>query len=97
VWEVGNGPDGTTELTFVTKNLSSGKVRAELPLDLVIVMGADLGLVDAALVRRGDRICEEVAKEQAVILGYFSLTFEKNRVMVLGAQEVRCTREQWKV
>lgn len=26
IWEVGPGPDGTTELTFVTKNLSSGKV-----------------------------------------------------------------------
>ncbi|KIY43004.1 peroxisomal dehydratase [Fistulina hepatica ATCC 64428] len=25
-WEVGPGPDGTTEITFVTKNLTSGKV-----------------------------------------------------------------------
>ena len=26
IWEVGPGPNGTTELTFVTKNLGSGKV-----------------------------------------------------------------------
>ncbi|KAG6809634.1 hypothetical protein H0H92_015448 [Tricholoma furcatifolium] len=26
VWEVGPGPDGTTEVTFVTKNLTSGKI-----------------------------------------------------------------------
>jgi len=26
VWEVGPGPDGTTEVTFVTKNVSTGKV-----------------------------------------------------------------------
>ena len=26
IWEVGPGPSGTTELTFVTKNLGSGKV-----------------------------------------------------------------------
>jgi len=26
VWEVGSGPNGTTEVTFVTKNLSSGKI-----------------------------------------------------------------------
>lgn len=26
VWEVGPGPEGTTEVTFVTKNLNSGKV-----------------------------------------------------------------------
>jgi peroxisomal enoyl-CoA hydratase 2 len=26
IWEVGAGPDGTTELTFVVKNLQSGKV-----------------------------------------------------------------------
>ena len=30
VWEVGSRADGTTELTFVTKNLSSGKVRAAI-------------------------------------------------------------------
>lgn len=27
VWEVGPGPAGTTEVTFVTKNVTSGKVR----------------------------------------------------------------------
>ena len=27
VWEVGPGPDGTTEVTFVTKNVNTGKVR----------------------------------------------------------------------
>jgi acyl dehydratase len=26
VWEVGSGPEGTTEVTFVTKNLNTGKV-----------------------------------------------------------------------
>jgi len=26
IWEVGPGPDGTTEVTFITKNLNSGKV-----------------------------------------------------------------------
>lgn len=26
-WEVGPGPNGTTEITFITKNLMSGKVR----------------------------------------------------------------------
>ena len=26
-WEVGPGPDGTTEITFITKDLTSGKVR----------------------------------------------------------------------
>jgi len=26
VWEVGPGPDGTTEVTFVTKNVTTGKV-----------------------------------------------------------------------
>jgi len=26
VWEVGSGPDGTTEVTFVTKNLTTGKI-----------------------------------------------------------------------
>ncbi|PFH51168.1 hypothetical protein AMATHDRAFT_3299 [Amanita thiersii Skay4041] len=26
IWEVGPGPNGTTEVTFVTKNLSSGKI-----------------------------------------------------------------------
>ena len=28
VWEVGPGPDGTTEVTFVTKNTATGKVCA---------------------------------------------------------------------
>lgn len=27
VWEMGPGPDGSVELSFVTKNLDSGKVR----------------------------------------------------------------------
>lgn len=26
IWEVGPGPDGTTELAFVTKDLQSGKI-----------------------------------------------------------------------
>lgn len=26
-WEVGPGPNGTSEITFITKNLTSGKVR----------------------------------------------------------------------
>lgn len=26
VWEVGPGPEGTTEVTFVTKNVNTGKV-----------------------------------------------------------------------
>ncbi|KAK7467272.1 hypothetical protein VKT23_004329 [Stygiomarasmius scandens] len=26
IWEVGPGPDGTTEVTFITKNLNSGKI-----------------------------------------------------------------------
>jgi acyl dehydratase len=26
IWEVGAGPDGTTEVTFITKNLTNGKV-----------------------------------------------------------------------
>lgn len=26
-WEVGPGPNGTTEITFITKDLTSGKVR----------------------------------------------------------------------
>lgn len=26
IWEVGSGPNGTTELTFVVKNLQTGKV-----------------------------------------------------------------------
>jgi hypothetical protein len=26
IWEVGPGPDGTTEVTFITKNLTAGKV-----------------------------------------------------------------------
>lgn len=28
-WEVGPGPNGTTEITFITKNVTSGKVSAE--------------------------------------------------------------------
>jgi peroxisomal enoyl-CoA hydratase 2 len=28
IWEVGPGPNGTTELAFETKNLTTGKVRA---------------------------------------------------------------------
>jgi peroxisomal enoyl-CoA hydratase 2 len=27
VWEVGTGPNGTTEVTFITKNATSGKVQ----------------------------------------------------------------------
>jgi peroxisomal enoyl-CoA hydratase 2 len=27
VWEVGSGPNGTTEVTFVTKDVTTGKVR----------------------------------------------------------------------
>jgi acyl dehydratase len=27
VWEVGPGPNGTTEVTFITKNVTSGKVQ----------------------------------------------------------------------
>lgn len=30
VWEVGPGPAGTTEVTFITKNATSGKVGAFL-------------------------------------------------------------------
>jgi peroxisomal enoyl-CoA hydratase 2 len=26
IWEIGPGPDGTTEVTFITKNLATGKV-----------------------------------------------------------------------
>ena len=29
-WEVGPGPNGTTEITFITKNVTSGKVSAQL-------------------------------------------------------------------
>lgn len=32
-WEVGPGPEGTTEVTFITKNLTSGKVSPE---DMII-------------------------------------------------------------
>jgi peroxisomal enoyl-CoA hydratase 2 len=28
-WEVGSGPEGTTEVAFITKNLTSGKVSTE--------------------------------------------------------------------
>jgi len=38
VWEVGNGPNGTTEVTFVTKNLKTGKV----------VLGAGVAFVKKA-------------------------------------------------
>jgi peroxisomal enoyl-CoA hydratase 2 len=30
IWEIGPGPNGTTEVTFVTKDLNSGKVRNTL-------------------------------------------------------------------
>jgi len=26
IWEIGNGPDGTTEVAFITKNLDTGKI-----------------------------------------------------------------------
>ena len=29
-WEVGPGPNGTTEIAFITKNVTSGKVSAGL-------------------------------------------------------------------
>lgn len=29
-WEVGPGPNGTIEITFITKNVTSGKVSTEL-------------------------------------------------------------------
>lgn len=29
-WEVGSGPDGTTEITFITKDVTSGKVSTVL-------------------------------------------------------------------
>lgn len=32
VWEVGPGPNGTTEVTFVTKNLATGKVSVQFVL-----------------------------------------------------------------
>lgn len=32
IWEVGRGPDGTTELAFETKNLTTGKVCILIPL-----------------------------------------------------------------
>lgn len=47
VWEIGPGPNGTTELTFVTKDVTSGKVSADscpmIPSFMLIVLQVALG------------------------------------------------------
>lgn len=61
VWEVGSGPNGTTEVTFVTKNVATGKVR------LRDVGNAIVALMSAAGVPRlGDCVCEEGGEKQTV-------------------------------
>lgn len=42
IWEVGPGPNGTTEVTFVTKNLRTGKVRSSSGWDSIQFMTNDL-------------------------------------------------------
>ena len=53
IWEVGPGPNGTTELAFETKNTTTGKVsilglslRAELMLIIIqVVLGSGVAYV----------------------------------------------------
>jgi acyl dehydratase len=40
IWEVGKGPNGTTEVAFETKNLTTGKVVLGTGLAYVVKMTA---------------------------------------------------------
>ena len=57
MWEVGSGPDGTTEVCFVTKDLESGKVgacgnstksRADCSAHTQVVLGSGIAYVHKA-------------------------------------------------
>lgn len=65
IWEVGPGPDGTTEVGFVTKNLKTGKVRR------FNLFGVDAWFETVDIIRE-DRyrewrcVCKENREEQAM-------------------------------
>lgn len=83
IWEVGSGPDGTTEVVFVTKNLKTGKVRR---LDWLV----DAWFETTDITRKDrDRqwrcVCEENREEQVMKSSSspLSLYLEKYRIRIL--------------
>jgi len=65
IWEVGPGPQGTTEVTFITKNVDTGKVGC------LMQFGCARGLIDVTQMDRSLLVAElHMLKSRQLRLSY---------------------------